>query len=389
MNEPRLRVAPLAPVLALLSCVGLALGTTACRQSKAAHMEIPLPPPGQVWLSPGEVQMAKIELATVAEQDVDDVLVTGGTVTLEDTLTGHVFAPVSGRIVKIDAELGARVKKGDPLASIESPDIGSAVSDVHKAEASLIAAQHDLQRKKDLFEQRASSEADVETAEDTYRTAKAEIQRARQKQFLLHIGNVDAVTQMYTLTSPVDGEVLMRNINPGIEVQGQYSGGATQELFTIGEVGTVWVIGDVYEVDLARMHVGAHAAVTVLSLPDKVFDGKVDWVAGMLDPNTRTAKIRCTFENPGGELRPQMYATVRVTVDERRALAIPRAAVQRLGDYKLTFVEIGEADGHVAFERLPVDVDERASSPWLEVKHGLEAGQKVVTAGATALAQRL
>ena len=197
------------------------------------------------------------------------------------------------------------------------------------------------------------------------------------------------MTQTYTLTAPVDGEVLDRNITPGTEVQGQYSGGATQELFTIGELATVWVLADVYEVDLARVHVGAHAAVTVLSHPDKVFDGKVDWVSGMLDPNTRTAKIRCTFENPSGELRPQMYATVRVSVDERRALAIPRNAVQALGDYKLTFVELGESDGHVAFERIPVDVDDRAASAWLEVKHGLEAGQKVVTAGAAALAQRL
>jgi cobalt-zinc-cadmium efflux system membrane fusion protein len=368
----------------------LALTSTSCRPSRAAaESASPLPPAGQVWLSPAEVALAKIEVATVAEQDVEDTILTSGTVTLEDTLTGHVFSPVTGRIVKITAELGARVKAGDPLAVIESPDIGSTVSDVHKAEAALIAAEHDLGRKKELFAQKAASEADVEMSEDAYRTAKAELQRARQKQYLLHVGNVDAVTQTYTLTSPVDGEVLLRSVSPGMEVQGQYSGGATPELFTIGELDTVWVLGDVYEVDLARVHVGVSASVRVLAEPNKIFEGKVDWVSGMLDPATRTAKIRCTFDNPQRQLRPQMYATVRVSVDERKALAIPRAALLRLGDYRVVFVQLGESSGHVAFERLPVDVDEHESSPWLEVKHGLEAGQKVVVAGAQALSQKL
>jgi cobalt-zinc-cadmium efflux system membrane fusion protein len=372
---------------------GLALASAplGCHSSTAEALSVaPRPPPGQVWLTPAEIQQSKITTATVGEEVVEDSILTSGMVTLEDTLTGHVFSPVTGRVVKIDAEYGARVKKGEPLAIIESPDIGSAVSDVHKAEADLVAAEHDLRRKRDLFDQKAASAADVEIAEDTYRTAKAEIQRARQKQYLLHVGNVDMVTQTYTLTSPVDGEVLMRNINPGIEVQGQYSGGATQELFTIGELDNVWVLGDIYEVDLARVHVGAHAAVTVLSRPNKVYDGKVDWVSGMLDPNTRTAKVRCTFENPGHELRPQMYATVRVSVDERRALAMPRSALQRLGEYKLVFIQAGEADGHVAFQRLPIDVDEGDSSGrWLEVRHGLDAGQKVVVSGAAVLAQKL
>jgi cobalt-zinc-cadmium efflux system membrane fusion protein len=378
------RVSALALVVSLASVAG-------CRPSRAASEQTPgaVPPPGQVWLTPADVQNAKITVQIVRDQDVDDALVTSGTVTLEDRLTGHVFSPVTGRIVKIAAELGERVKKGQALAIIESPDIGSAVSDAHKAEATLIAAEHALKRKKDLFEQQAASAADVETSEDSYRQAKAEMQRARQKQYLLHVGNVDAVTQTYTLTSPVDGEVLMRNISPGAEVQGQYSGGTTQELFTVGEIDKVWVLADVYEVDMARVHVGAPAVVTVLTYPDKEFKGTVDWVSGTLDPTTRTAKVRCTFDNPGKLLRPQMYATVRVSVDEKHALAIAREALVRMGEYTVVFVEVGEADGHVSFERLPVDVDEREASPWLEVKHGLDAGQKVVTTGTAFLSQKL
>jgi cobalt-zinc-cadmium efflux system membrane fusion protein len=368
---------------------GLGCALAGCHPSEAAATSPERTPPGQVWLTPQQVADAKIQVATVGEQVIDDSVVTSGQVTLEDTRTGHIFTPVTGRVVKINAEYGQRVKKGDVLAVLESPDIGSAVSDSHKAQADLITAEHDLRRKKELFEQHAASGADVEMAEDTRRTARAELERARAKQFLLHVGNVDAVTQTFALTSPVDGEVLMRNINPGIEVQGQYSGGANQELFTIGELGRVWVLGDIYEVDMARVHVGAHAQVTVVAYPNKVFDGKVDWISGGLDPNTRTAKVRCTFDNPDRMLRPSMYATVRIAVDERKALAIPRDALVRLGEYKVVFVELPDRDGKSGFERLPVDIDEQDTRPWLQVNHGLDPGQRVVVSGAPALSQKL
>ena len=367
-----------------------ALFSTGCHKSQAASEPAQAqPPPGEVWLSQQQVLDAKIDVQQVTDQDVDDTILTSGRVALDDLRSGHVFSPVTGRVVKIEAQLGQRVKKGDPLATLESPDIGNTVSDVHKAEADLIAAQHDYERKKDLFEQKAGSAADLEAAEDSYRKAKAEIERARQKQSLLRVGSADAVTQMYTLTSPIDGEVLMRNINPGIEVQGQYSGGATQELFTVGELDKVWVLADLYEMDISRVHVGTPADVTVVAYPDKVFKGQVDWVSGMLDPSTRTAKVRCTFDNPERLLRPEMYATIQISVDQKRALAIPRNALLRLGEYKVVFVEVGDEPGRVRFRRVPVDVDEGEASPWLEVKHGLESGQKVVVNGAILLSQKI
>lgn len=377
------RYAFLLPTLAL-SVVGLG-----CRKQAAAEPAGPQPPPGEVWLSQQQVLDAKIEVKPVTDQDVDDTILTSGRVALDDLRSAHIFSPVTGRVVKIAAQLGQHVKKGEALATIESPDIGNAVSDVHKAEADLIAAQHDYQRKKDLFEQKAGSAADLEAAEDGYRKAKAEIERARQKQALLRVGNADAVTQTYTLTSPIDGEVLLRNINPGAEVQGQYSGGATQELFTVGEIDKVWVIADLYEMDIARVHVGTPADVTVVTYKDKTFKGQVDWVSGMLDPATRTAKVRCTFDNPDKLLRPEMYATVQISVDQTRALAIPRNALLRLGEYKVVFIEVGDEPGRVRFQRMPVDVDEGESSQWLEVKHGLQKDQKIVVNGAILLSQKL
>jgi cobalt-zinc-cadmium efflux system membrane fusion protein len=373
-------------VLAALSSAPL----FGCQHSQASTRAAqPLASQGEVWLTPQQVKDANIRVETVTDQDVDNTILTSGRVALDDLRSAHVFSPVTGRVVKISAQLGQHVRKGDVLAVIESPDIGSAVSDVHKAEADVIAAEHDLKRKKQLYEEKAGSAADLEASEDNWRKAKAEIERARQKQVLLRVGNVDAVTQSYTLTSPIDGEVLLRNINPGIEVQGQYSGGANQELFTIGEVDKVWLLGDLYEMDLARVHVGATATVSVVAYPDKVFKGKVDWVSGTLDPSTRTAKVRCTFDNPDKVLRPEMYATVEISVDQRRALAIPRNAVLHYGDYRVAFVELGEENGSVRFHRVPVDLDEGESGPLLVVRHGLERGQSVVVNGAILLSQNL
>jgi cobalt-zinc-cadmium efflux system membrane fusion protein len=349
----------------------------------------PEPPAGEVWLTTAQVADAKIQVATVAEQSVDDTILTAGTVTLDDERTGRVFSPVTGRVVQILAPLGSPVKKGDPLAVIESPDIGNTVSDVHKAEATLIAAEHDLKRRKELVEQKAGPESDLEASEDSYRRARAEVERARQRESLLHLGNVDAVTQRYTVTAPIDGEILARNITPGVEVQGQYSGGTSPELFTIGEIDKVWVLGSVYEMDLARVHVGAPVVVNVVAYPGKDFRGQVDWVSAGLDSNTRTATVRCTFDNPDRFLRPMMYATARISVDQKRVAAIPRNALLRLGSSKVVFTQVGDSGGQVRFRRAPVDVDEGESSPWLEVKAGVTPGDKVVVSGAILLSSML
>jgi cobalt-zinc-cadmium efflux system membrane fusion protein len=340
-------------------------------------------------LTAGQLRNAKIDTELVEERTVDDWISTSGRVMFDDQRVGHVFSPVNGRVVHIDAQLGEHVKRGRPLATIESPDIGNAVSDEHKAAADLIAAQHDLRRRQTLLEEHAASGASLEQAEDNWRKARAELERARQKSYLLRAGGLDAVSQTFTLAAPIEGEVLVRNVSPGIEVQGQYGGGQAVELFTIGEVDRVWVMADLYEADMARVHIGSSAAVTVIAHPNKVFHGAVDWVSQMLETTSRTAKIRCTFDNAEQLLKPEMYATVEISVNQKRVLAIPRSALLQLGEYQVVFVEIGASGGYVRFARIPVDVDARESSTWAEVKHGLEPGQQVVTSGADLLSQKL
>ncbi len=252
--------------------------------------------------------------------------------------------------------------------------------------ADLAAAERDFKREKGLWEKHATSQKDFETAEDTFRKARAERDRAGQKAAMLHAGAIDVVTQSFTLAAPVDGEVLVRNLSAGVEVQGQYSGGTSQELFTIGELDEVWVMADVYELDMARVTVGSPATVRVVAYPDKLFEGKVDWVSGMLDPTSRTAKVRCTFKNPDRLLKPEMYATISMSVEARKELAIPKGSAIRLGEKTLVYVQRGTApDGRLKFESLAVSIDEGEGGQWLPVSQGLAAGDKVVTSGTVLL----
>lgn len=366
-----------------------ALGAS-CHASHAATTPSDSTPPGQVWLTSDQVKDAKIEVASAAERNVDGTLIASGRVTFDDLRVAHVFSPVTGRVSSIDAKLGERVKKGQRLALIESPDVGTALSDVHKAQAELIAAEHDYKRKKDLFDQHAASTADLEQSEDAYRKARAELERAQQKTYLLRSGG-GSVNGAFSLTSTIDGVVVMRNINPGIEVQGQYGGGnAAVELFTVGELDVVWIFADIYEADVSRVRPGARVVVSSVTYKDKIFEGKVDWVSGVLDPTTRTVKVRCTLPNPDGFLKPEMYATARIAVEERRALAIPQSAVTKMGDVNVVFAALGDADGKARFERMPVTVDEGSSTDaWAVVERGLEPGQKVVASGTKYLALKL
>jgi len=353
----------------------------------ASNAAQPQPPAGEAWLTPQQVKNANLVVKEVADQDVGGAVVTSGKITFDDLRVSHVFSPVTGRVVRIEAQPGQRVKKGAPLAVIESPDVGNAFSDLAKAHADLEAAERDYKRQKELFDAHAASQKDYETSLDNWQKAKAELSRAQKKAQLLRGGGADSVTQEYTLRAPIDGEVVSRNLSPGMEVVGQYSQGNAVELFTVGELDHVWVIADVYEMDLGRVKKGARVTVRVVSYPNRIFEGVVDYVAGQLDPATRTAKMRCSIANPDRDLKPEMYATVSVSVAERKALAIPRSAMLRLGDQTVVFVQLGTApNGQVRFERRPVAVDEDEGGDYLPVTHGLERGEKIVTQGAILLA---
>ncbi len=301
-----------------------------------------------------------------------------------------MFSPVTGRIKRIVADPGQRVKKGASLATIESPDVGNAFADLDKAQADLIASEHDSRRQQELYEAHAGSQRDFETAQDNYRKARAEVERASQKARMFRAAAADKVTQEFTLRAPIEGEVIARNVNPGAEVLGQYSGGTAVELFTVGELDSVWVFADVFEMDLARVKRGAQVSVKVVAYPDKVFSGKVDWISDALDATARTARVRCSIPNPGRELKPEMYATVSIAVDAPAVAALPRTALLRIADQTVVFVQNGNApDGRLKFTRRIIAVNEDEGSDYVPIVRGVNAGDRVVTSGGILLSGML
>jgi cobalt-zinc-cadmium efflux system membrane fusion protein len=361
------------------------LGTTACNRSRAAPQASL--PPGQVWISPAEMEHLGVSVGEVQMHGIDDVMVASGRVAFDENRVAHIVSPVSGRVERIDGVLGGHVAKGQTLALIRSPDLGDATATLSKATADLIAYQHALERTQALHDEGGASDAALEQARDAWRIAKTESERAQEKVALLHGGR--AVTETYPLTSPIDGSILARNVTPGVEIQGAYAGGTAAELFTVGDVDDVWVYAEVYEADLARVHLGQPVDLTVIGIPT-IFHGKIDILGSMLDPQTRTTRIRSTIPNPEHKLEPEMYGTVRVHVAPIEALSVPKTAILRLGGQQLVFVDKGPApDGRERFERLPINADEDRDEPFAPVMHGLEKGERIAVEGVAALNGKL
>lgn len=383
MSSPRRVRRAWAASVGLFVVLAFSIGCEKKRTPPGSTTDLPA---GEVWLTEAQIAEAKVEVAPLDEESVDDVVVTSGKVAFDDAKVSHVFSPVSGRVTRIEGKLGQTVKKGDVLATLESPDIGMASADLHKAQAERITAEHDLERQRELLAAHATSQRDFEQAEDAYRKAVAEVERAKQKTGLFRAGASSGVTQSYALRAEIDGEIVARNVTPGVEVQGLYSGGNPVELFTVGQLDRLWVVADVYEMDTPRVKVGSKVQIKFFALPDRVFPATIEWVAGTLDPSTRTAKVRCSLDNPDRVLKPEMYATLFISVDEIRTLAVPRTALFRLGDETAVFVEKGvAADGRRTFVRVPVHVDESEGGKWIPVR-GLPKGTRVVTSGGILLA---
>jgi len=370
----------------LIGAAFLALTAVACHRDAEQEPARPTPPANEVWITERQMTEAGIATTEVSERALGKALTTTGRVTFSDLRVAHVFSPVTGRVTNLFAGLGQSVKRGDPLGVIESPDVGSAVSDLAKGEADLAAAQRDYERQRELYQAHAAAQRDFEAAEATYRKAKAERDRAAEKARLFSPSGRSRSAQQYLLRSPIDGQVVARAVSPGMEVQGQYSGGTSTELFTVGNLDTVWMIADVFEIDLSRVQIGAPVTISVVAFPDRQFTGTVDWISGALDPTTRTAKVRCTINNRSHALRPEMFATVAITTDTKQELAIPRSAVVRLGDSMFAYVDHGNSsDGQRRFERRVIAVDETEAGNYVPVLRGLAPGEKVVSSGAIIL----
>ncbi|HZZ84314.1 MAG TPA: efflux RND transporter periplasmic adaptor subunit [Anaeromyxobacteraceae bacterium] len=337
---------------------------------------------GEARLGERQAEAAGIRTAVVAAQDVAGALQLAGRLSFDDRRVAHVFSPVTGRVTRVLAPLGARVRKGQPLLALASPDVGQALSDLAKAEADRVAAEHERKRQQELVAAHAGAVKDLEAAEGAFKKARAEEERARARTRLLSAGDLDRVTQEYLLRSPIDGTVVARAVNPGLEVQGQWSGAQNApELFTVGELDRLWILAEVYEQDLPLVRAGQRVEVRSPAAPGEVFRGAVEWVSDALDPVQRTARIRCALENPRRLLKPEMVERVTVSIPGRRLVSVPREALVRRGDETVVFVATAR-DGELRFRERRVSADEERAEGQVPVLSGLAPGERVVVDGA-------
>lgn len=369
--------------LAALALLAELAWLPACRRAEVSEVT---PPPGEIWLTDAQILGARLVTEPAAKRNLALHLVTAGRVAFDEARVAHVFSSVSGRVTRVLAAFGQRVGKGEALAVIESPDLGSARSDWIKARADLVAAEHEHERQKSLFEHRAAAERDLEAAQDNATKAKAEVERAELRLRMLHASEGESATQEFSLRSPIAGEIINRNATPGLEVQGMLSSAnVVQELFTVGDIERVWVWGDLYERDLGKVRRGQRVEITSVAYPGRAIAGVVDFVANALDAQTHTAKIRCAVSNADYALKPEMYVTLSVELGRRECLVLPRSAVVKAGERHTVVVADGKtSDGRTRFIQRPVELGD-ADDGSVSITSGLAVGERVVVSGSILL----
>ncbi len=293
-----------------------------------------------------------------------------------------VTALAAGQVQSVSAELGAFVRPGQPLATIHSPELAEAERAYISMRAELVAAEQRLARLDALVKIGAASRQELETAQADRTTRATDVEGARARLQLLGLSpealaalvDPNRIDPVMTVAAPTAGLITRRAINRGQNVE------TTTELFTIIDVSTVWVVGNLFERDLARVRIGSPATMTSAGIPGETWRGTVTYNDPRVASETRSALVRVETPNPGGRLRLGMFLEMVVEdAAPARLLLVPRSAVQTIGS--ITVVYVVDADQPGRFIERPVRLGP-ASGDDVAVIGGLADGERVVTAGA-------
>lgn len=300
-----------------------------------------------------------------------------------DDTTVRIFTPVAGRVMAIHVDLGDPISAGTALADINSPDFGQALANARIAVGNLATADRAFARSNDLFEHGAAARKDVEAAEAAYIAALAE--RDRAEAVLANYGGSNKGTNsVYILRSPLAGELVDKNINPGQEIRADMmlanAPNFTAPIFVVSDPAKLWLQVDVAEPDIPYLHAGQQLRIYSPAFPGRAFEGTVAKVGATLDPATRTVKVRGVVNNPDKLLKTEMYVTVDVLTDTAKnsqaGVEIATKAIFLKDDRHYLFIET--ASGQFQRRGVKVDMENDGHSV---VVDGLAAGQRVVTDG--------
>jgi RND family efflux transporter MFP subunit len=335
----------------------------------------------EVTLTPEAVERAGIRTAAVRSQAAASELVVPATVMSNAYRDTKVNVLVGGVVRQVPVELGAQVRRGQPLAVVFGTELAEAQTKYLSMQAMLRADHQKLERTEKLVGLGAASRQELEEVTATHAGHETEVAAARQRLTLLGLSPAEVqrltdaahIVSEVTVFAPADGVVIARSVNSGQVVN------AGQELFVVTDLGTVWVIGDLYERDFAAVRVGSEATVGIPSTPDRTLRGKVAYIDPRVDPSTRTAKVRVEVPNPGAALRLGMYVTLAFQIGSGEPMTlVARDAVQSIGDRTVVYVAVEGEDGR--FTERTVKLGPTVGES-VRVVEGLKPGEKVVTAG--------
>jgi len=376
-----------------LAILGLCL-LGACASEDANHKEegeqIEDHVEGVVHLEPPKLERAGIETVVVESRFLAARLDTTGEVDYEQDRMAHVSPRIPGRVHKVPVDLGNRVSPGTILAVIDSIELGQAKASFLAVKVAEEVARENHEREKRLYADRISSEKEMLQARAAFVEAEVSRQSAEQTLHLYGVADEEIESlrpgvpggSLLSIRAPFAGQVVEKHVTVGELVTPE------DNLFTIADLGHVWIWIDVYERDLAAVHLGDDVTVEVTSYPGVKFEGKVTYLGQKVSADTRTVRGRIDVENREGLLRPGMFTQVHLS-DPHAAgtipsLVVPESAVQRDGEKTIVFVPL-DAE---RFARREIEIG-RTAAGVIEVRSGLKAGDRVVTSGAFFLKSEL
>ncbi len=360
----------------MLFCLG-AFFLAGC-SGKPGDPKSEVPPPAEVQADtdPNLVQIPHPErftLATASNYEAASTVQVTGTVNPDISRTIPVISIASGRVLEVHARIGDYVKKGQLLMEVQSSDVSGAYSQYLKAVNDERLAKVQLDRAKLLNEKGAIPNSQVEIAQNAEDDASAGLKASEEQLRVLGVDK-DHPSASVKVYSPASGYIIAQNVTNAGAAGVTYSGSSSA--FTIADLSHVWIICDVYENDLALVHMGQKTEIKLAAYPDRTLTGVVSDIGAVLDPQIRTAKVRIQVENPDTMMRVGMFATAAIHGKTMQTHAqIPATAVLHLHDRDWIYVPAGEGK----FRRLPVQAGQMLPNNMQAILSGINAGQQVVS----------
>jgi membrane fusion protein, heavy metal efflux system len=387
----------LAVGLALLALAGAALyGFTHLSAAKQGHSEVSSQSrKGLERYTPTPAEWASLTLQPVAARAFRAEYVTEGKIAIDEDRSTPVFSPYTGRVTKLLVRPGDNVVKGQPLFVIEAADTVQAQNDyiaamtsLNKAQSAVDLAKIQDTRAKDLFEGKAvplkdyqQSQATLIQAQNDLRSSQTALEASTNKLHILGFTDDDISTFRQkgrinpetTVFAPLAGTVVQRKVGPGQYV----STGASDPVYVIGDLSTVWLVAFVRETDAANVSVGQDVNFNVMALPGRPLSARINYVATAIDPATRRLLVRATIDNKNGQLKPEMFANVTLySASDHPAVGVPKQALIYEGDKVRVWV--AHDDKSIELRNIKPGL---TNGDLVEVMDNLKPGEQIVTRG--------